>query len=224
MPIAYLSAQFSDTQFKWSTVVKEGYAIYYAMKKWRHYLEDAEILLKSDAMSLQKLLNGKTDNCKLDRWSLELQGRNTKVEHIPGYKNKAGDCLSRLPFVTRKRNDNPLKDETHVNAINEVEEESTCCTLCEIELTDTKALQKEDRFCKMITSLLEDPKSKFHERDSYGYTNHGLLYHISRENGKEYKSTVVPKVLITKVLKEMHDHFCNFGVGKTYALIKRYYY
>ena len=26
--IAYLSAQFSDTQFKYSTVVKEGYAIY----------------------------------------------------------------------------------------------------------------------------------------------------------------------------------------------------
>ena len=28
MPIAYLSAQFSDTQLIWSTVVKEGYAIY----------------------------------------------------------------------------------------------------------------------------------------------------------------------------------------------------
>ena len=56
IPITYLSAQFNDTQFKWSTVVKEGYAIYYAMKKWRHYLEDAEILLKSDAKSLQKIL------------------------------------------------------------------------------------------------------------------------------------------------------------------------
>ena len=33
MPIAYLSAQFSDTQFKWSTVVKEGYTIHYAVKK-----------------------------------------------------------------------------------------------------------------------------------------------------------------------------------------------
>ena len=32
MPIAYLSAQFSGTQFKWSTVVKEGYVIYYAIK------------------------------------------------------------------------------------------------------------------------------------------------------------------------------------------------
>ena len=27
MPIAYLSAQFSDTQCKWNTVAKEGYAI-----------------------------------------------------------------------------------------------------------------------------------------------------------------------------------------------------
>ena len=60
MPIAHLSAQFFDTQFKWSTVVKEGYAIYCAIKKWRHYLEDAKILLKSDAKSLQKFLNGRT--------------------------------------------------------------------------------------------------------------------------------------------------------------------
>ena len=59
MPIAYLSAQFLDTQFKWTTVVKEGYAIYYAIEILRHYLDDAEILLKSDAKSLQKFLNGK---------------------------------------------------------------------------------------------------------------------------------------------------------------------
>ena len=63
-------------------MVKEGYAIYHAIKKWRHYLEDAEVLLKSDAKALQKFLNGKTDNLKLDRSSLELQGRNIKVEHM----------------------------------------------------------------------------------------------------------------------------------------------
>ena len=110
MPIAYLSAHFSDTQFKWNTVVKEGYTIYYAIKKWRHYLEDAEILLKSDVKSLEKFLNGRTDHLKVD-WSLEHQGRNIQWEHIPGCKTKAADCLNRLPFVTRKRNDNPLKYE-----------------------------------------------------------------------------------------------------------------
>ena len=107
MPIAHISAQFSNTQFKWSTVVKQGYVIYYAIKKWRHCLEDLEILLKSDSKSLQKFLAGRTDNVKLDRWSLELQGKNIQVEHIPGHGNKAANWLSQLPFMTRNRNDNP---------------------------------------------------------------------------------------------------------------------
>ena len=63
-PVVYLSVQFSDTQFKWSTVVKEGYAIYYCIKKWRAYLEDAEILLKSNAKSLEKFLIGRPNNLK----------------------------------------------------------------------------------------------------------------------------------------------------------------
>ena len=140
IPIAYLSAQFSDTYFRWSTVVKEGYAIYYAIMKWRHYLEDAEILLKDDATSLKKFLNGRTDNPKWDRWSLELQGRNMQVEHIPGYKNKAAYCLSRLPFVTRKRNENPLKYEISIN-MTWTEDNAQCCPMCVVDITDTKALQ-----------------------------------------------------------------------------------
>ena len=81
------------------------------VKKWIHYLEHAEILLKSDAKSIQKFLAGRTNSVKLDRWSLELQGRNIQVEHIPGHKNKAANCLYWLPFAARKRNNNPLNDE-----------------------------------------------------------------------------------------------------------------
>ena len=69
--------------------------------------------------------------------------------------------------------------------------------------------------------MMEDPKSGFNERDPYGYDSTGLLYHIDKENGKEYKATIVPKVLIKTVLQEMYDHF---GISKTYSLIKRYYY
>ena len=43
---------------------------------------------------------------------------------------------------------------------------------------------------------MADPKSRFNERDSYGYDDSGLLYHLNRENGKEFKATVVPKSLI----------------------------
>ena len=62
--------------------------------------------MESDAKSLEKFLIGKTNNLKFDRRSLELQGRRIKNEHSPGAQNKAADCLSRLPFVTRRRNDN----------------------------------------------------------------------------------------------------------------------
>ena len=44
--------------------------------------------------------------------------------------------------------------------------------------------------------MMDDPKSSFNERDSYGYDSTDLLYHINKENGKEYKATIVPKVLI----------------------------
>ena len=130
MPITYLLVQFSNTQFKWSTVVKEGYVMCYAIKKWRHYLEDMEILLKSNVKSLQKFLAGRTDNVKLDRWSLELQGRSIQVEHIPGHKNKAVDCLSQLPFMTRKRNANPLKDKDVSVHETKVEVGEECHPLC----------------------------------------------------------------------------------------------
>ena len=96
MPISYLSTQLLDTQFKWSTVVKEGYAIYYAVKKWRHYLEDAEILLKSNAKSLQRFLAGRTNNVKLDRcpqnfkaeifrWSTYLAIKTRQLTAYPDY-------------------------------------------------------------------------------------------------------------------------------------------
>ena len=163
MPIAYLSAQFSDTQFKWSPVIKEGYAIYYAVKKWRHYLKDAEILLKSNAKSLQKFLAGRTNNVKLDRWSLELQGRNIQAKHTPDHKNKTADCLSQLPFVTRKRNANPLKDEDVSINETQVKVGEDSCPLCEVELTDTKALQQTDKHCIRIARLIEDPRSRFHK-------------------------------------------------------------
>ena len=146
------------------------------------------------------------------------------MDHIPGHQNKAANCLSELPFATRKRINNLLKDEDVTRNVNQVEVGEDCCSLCEVELTDMKALQQSDKHCIRIAKLMEDPRSRFHERDSYGYNDTGLLFHINMENDKEYKATVIPKTLIKTVLQEMHNHFGHFGIGKTYSLIKTYYY
>ena len=135
------------------------------------------------------------------------------MEHIPGHKNKAANCLSQLPFVTRKRNDNPLKDEDISIHETKVEVGEDCCPLCEVDLTNTKALQQSDKHCIRIANLLGDARSRFHERDSYGYDDIGLLYHINRENGKEYKAMVIPKTQIKTTTQEMHDHSGHFSTG-----------
>ena len=149
---------------------------------------------------------------------------NIQVKHIPGHKNMAANCLSQLPFATRKGNNSPLKDEDVSINETQVEVGEDCCPLCEVELTDMKALQQSDKHYIRIAKLMKDPRSRFHERDSYGYDDTGFLYHINQENGKEYKGTVIPKTLIKTVLQEMHNHFGHFGMAKTYSLIKRYYY
>ena len=70
---------------------------------------------------------------------------------------------------------------------------------------------------------MSDPSSKFPGKDRYSYDKE-LLLHTNRDNGKEYKAVVVPKILIPTILKEIHDRLGHFGVSKTYSLIKRYYF
>ena len=117
------------------------------------------------------------------------------MELIPDYKNKAADCLSRQPFVTRIRNDNPLRDEISIN-MTQTEDNTQCCPMCVVYITDTKALQQQDRFCTRIAKMMKDPKSRLNEKDSFGYNSTCLLYHIIKENGKEYKASIVPTSLL----------------------------
>ena len=81
---------------------------------------------------------------------------------------------------------NPLNDEDVSINETQVGVGEDCCPLCEVDLTNMKALQQSDKHCIRIAKLMEDLRSRFHERDSYGSDDTGLLYHINRENDKEY--------------------------------------
>ena len=96
LPVAFLSHMFTDTQQKWSTTKQEVYGIYYAVTKWNYYLQGSDIVVCNDNKPLQKFLNGKNTNNKVNRWSLELATYNISFEWISGAHNKAADYLSWL--------------------------------------------------------------------------------------------------------------------------------
>ena len=95
-PIAFLFNTFSETQRKWSTTEQEAYGVYYVITKWNYYLQGADIIVHNDHKLLNKFLNGKNVNNKINRWGLELATYNIIFAWFSGACNKAADCLLHL--------------------------------------------------------------------------------------------------------------------------------
>ena len=106
-PVAFLSHTFTDTQRRWSTPEQEVYGIYFTIKKWNYYLQEADIVVRNDHKPLAWFLNEKNENMKINRWGLELTSYNITFEWISGAKNKATDCLSQLVELPKKHQKNP---------------------------------------------------------------------------------------------------------------------
>ena len=66
------------------------------VKKLLFYLEQADILLKSDHLPLKKSLHKNTLNSKVNNWAMELQSFKIQFEHIKGQNNILADTLSHL--------------------------------------------------------------------------------------------------------------------------------
>ena len=64
-PIAYASGLFKGSQINWATLTKEAYAICMSIKKLDYYLQDADIVLRSDHLPLKKFLEKKTLTSKV---------------------------------------------------------------------------------------------------------------------------------------------------------------
>ena len=67
-----------------------------SVKKLDYYLQDAEIILRSDHLPLRKFLEKKTLNAKVNNWAVEISPYKIKFEYIKGIKNTLADTISQL--------------------------------------------------------------------------------------------------------------------------------
>ena len=95
-PVAFVSGLFRGSQINWAALTKEAFAIYMSVKKLSFYLDQAEILFRSDHLPLKKFLQKNTLNSKVNKWAMELESFNIQFEYIQGSKNVLMDTLSRL--------------------------------------------------------------------------------------------------------------------------------
>ena len=95
-PITFASGLFKGSQMNWAALTKEAFAIYSSIKKLSYYLEDADIVLRSDHLPLKKFLQKNTLNSKVNNWAVENSPYRIKFEYIKGIKNTLADTMSRL--------------------------------------------------------------------------------------------------------------------------------
>ena len=95
-PITYISGLFRGPQINWAALVKEAYTIYMSTKKLDYYLDEAVTPIRSDHLPLKRVLEHKTKNSKVDKWSLDIAHYNLQFEYVKGIKNTLADTMSRL--------------------------------------------------------------------------------------------------------------------------------
>ena len=106
---------------KWCAYQKEGFGIFYALKKWRHLLLDRKFTLRTDCRNLSFL--EKDNDSKVLRWLTTFQEYEFEVEHVPGKDNFVADAFSRLcalgggdvEEVEEEENDNDPSQQGEIN-------------------------------------------------------------------------------------------------------------
>jgi hypothetical protein len=70
-------------------------AIIEALKKWKHYLSEANLILRTDQESLKYMNEQRLVQGIQHKLMVKLMGYNYKIEYKKGKENRAADALSR---------------------------------------------------------------------------------------------------------------------------------
>ena len=158
-PITFASGLFKGSQLNWAALTKEAFAIYSSIKKLSYYLEDAEIILRSDHLPLKKFLQKNTLNTKVNNWAV-------------GIKNTLADTMSRLIQIDPEAKLCPEQEGYEFGYYAFEDMEPIKCEVQEIKTTQLndpiplpqeeikislsderlQAFQAKDKFCKDISN------------------------------------------------------------------------
>jgi len=95
-PVGFLSKSIASSHQSWDTPMKEGFAIFYALKKWEYLLRDRQFTVLTDHENLTRLRADHDTNKMVKRWFMAYQEFDITWKWVKGTNNEVPDTFSRL--------------------------------------------------------------------------------------------------------------------------------
>ena len=96
-PVAYASRVLAPAERNYTVTEREGLAVVFALKKFRHYLLPRTFHLFTDHQALRGIFNKPELTGRLARWLTLLSEFSYETYYRPGRANPHADALSRVP-------------------------------------------------------------------------------------------------------------------------------
>eukprot|EP00731_Ephydatia_muelleri_P017067 Em0010g165a len=217
-PIAFASRTLSAAELSYSQIEKESLSLVYGVKKFHQYLYGRKFVLVTDHKPLVTLL-GPTSGiptlaaARLQRWALILSAYSYDLEFRPTQRHSNADGLSRLPVVSKDRDDSSDVPETAIFNISQVH--SLPVTAMQLQ----RATRRDPILSKVFLlmqqgwpGVVSDDLKPYLSRQAELGTEGGCILWGIR--------VVVPQALQSKVLGELHKN--HPGVVRMKALARSY--
>jgi hypothetical protein len=96
-PIGFISKSIASEHQSWDTPMKEGFAIFYSLKKWEYLLRDRQFTILTDHKNLTRLRADHDSNKMVKRWFMSYQEYDIlDWQFVKGVDNGVPDKMSRL--------------------------------------------------------------------------------------------------------------------------------
>ena len=212
-PLQFYSKIFADAEKRQPIRMRELYAIFYALHKWKSILMAEDFSVLSDHRSLEFLSNTTTNelNVRLFNILYFLGHFSFKVLHVPGRDPRmfTADMLSRAEYFVsgqdREEENSEYEDPTHVfsKAINHVG------TFNLISTDEIKTAQATDDFC-----LDRQNKLGYEVRDS-------VLYRLNKD---QQALLVLPDPVALEIAEYCHKCKGHLGAKRLHDFLKTTFY